>query len=449
MAVNQNNDWVNGEWLNAQAGCIGCVCIEPKLAGRLLAETTAADFSETALKVYLAISALFSDGISPDAVKIGEKLGGDCNDYILQCMDIVPSVQGFPEYLRIVQEKGRMARVQEALLRASYAPTMDAMGEEIAKANELMVSNQKSKAYSISDLISGFYDRKQTAETYIQTGIRPLDGEMYLSAGDYMIIAGRPSRGKTVIALQMALAQAREYRVGFYSLETSKEKITDRILCHYAKVSMDSIKKAQLDEDEWAKVGTAATALSQYYHLEVVEAAGMSVEDIIHEALARRHEIIYIDYLQIIRGDSRKTRYDQVTDISIRLHTMAQKHKIMVVALSQLSRNSATAASEEPDMADLRESGQIEQDADAILMIYCKYKNNTDGARVLKIAKNKEGQLSQLNLSWDGKYQTLTPLSKRTPPPIPKTSRPIKPLPDDTPVPPEWEQTEMEEQKNA
>ena len=94
-------------------------------------------------------------------------------------------------------------------------------------------------------------------------------------------------------------------------------------------------------------------------------------------------------------------------------------------------------------MADLRESGQIEQDADAILMIYCKHKNNTDGPRVLKIAKNKEGRLSQLNLSWDGEHQTLTPLSNRTPPPVPKTTRPITPLPDDTPIPEEWEQTKI------
>lgn len=441
MAVNKNNDWVNGEWMNAQAGCIGCVCIEPKLAGRLLAETSAEDFSDVALAVYQAISSLFAEGISPDAVKVGEKLSGACNDYILQCMDIVPSVHDFPEYLRIVQEKGRMARVQASLLRAAHAPTMEAMGEELSKANELMVSKKGTKSHTLMDLVSDFYERKKKAETYIQTGLRPLDSEMFLSTGDYVIIAGRPSRGKTVVALQMALAQSRSYRVGFYSLETSKEKITDRLLCHYAKIDMDKIKHANLSDEEWERLGKAASAITQYYKLEVVEAAGMTADDILHEALSRGHEIIYIDYLQIIRGSSKLSRYDLVTDISVRLHTMAQKHKIMVVALSQLSRESTKAKTEEPDMADLRESGQLEQDADAILMIYCKHKNNTDGPRVLKIAKNKEGRLSQLNLSWDGAHQTLTPLSNRIPPAVPKTARPISPLPDDTPIPEEWEQT--------
>ena len=442
MSVDQTNDLVRGEWLSAQAGCIGCVCIEPKLAGRLLAETTAGDFSDSAKIVYQAISALFSEGIDPDAVQIGERLHGAHNEYLLQCMEIVPSVHGFENYLKIVCEKGRMSRVQAALLKASYAPTLEAMTEALDAANELMVASRTTKAYTLSELVLDFYERKRTAETYIQTGIRPLDSELYLSSGDYVIIAGRPSRGKTVLALQMALAQSRQYRVGFYSLETSKEKVTDRLLCHYAKVDMDSVKKANLSDRDWEKMAEAAAALPLHYKLDVVEAAGMSVDDIIHEALAKRHEIVYIDYLQIIRGDGRKSRYEQVTEISARLHTLAQKHKIMIVALSQLSRNSATAASEEPDMADLRESGQIEQDADAILMIYCQKKNNTDGPRVVKIAKNKEGQLGQLSMSWDGAHQTLTPLSRRTPPPLPKTMRP---LPDNSPIPAECEQTTMEQ----
>ena len=232
----------------------------------------------------------------------------------------------------------------------------------------------------------------------------------------------------------MALAQSRQYRVGFYSLETSKGKVMDRLLCHYAKVPMSEIKGGALSQDAWSRIGEAASSMSQYYKLDVIEAAGMSVDDIFHEAIARRHEIIYIDYLQIIRGDG-KTRYDQVTNISVRLHQLAQKNRIMVVALSQLSRDSAGKANEEPDMSDLRESGQIEQDADAILMIYCQKKGATEGPRTVKIAKNKEGELAYLDMSWDGALQTLTPMSRRTPPAIPKTMRP---LPDKTPTP--WDE---------
>ena len=215
--MSDNKDWTEHEWLSAQAGCIGCVCIDPKLAGRLLSETMAEDFEGPGQMCYRAIAELFNDGKTPDVVQIGEKLGGACNDYLIQCMEIVPSAFGFDGYVEIVREKARMSRVQKTLLKAAYAPTMDALEEELSAANELMVSGKKTKAYSLSELLVDFYDRKQNAERYIQTGIRPLDAAMFLSAGDYLILAGRPSRGKTAMSLQMALAQSRQYRVGFYS----------------------------------------------------------------------------------------------------------------------------------------------------------------------------------------------------------------------------------------
>lgn len=437
--MSETNNWIEHEWLNAQAGCIGCVCVDPKLAGRLLAETTDDDFDGTGKLCYQAISALFNDGKSPDAVNIGEKLSGAYNDYLVKCIEIVPSAYSLDGYIEIVREKARMHRVQMILLQASYAPTMEALEADLSKANELMVAEKQTKAYTMNELVMDFYDRKRTAERYIQTGIRPLDAAMYLSSGDYVILAGRPSRGKTAMAIQMALAQSRQYRVGFYSLETSKGKVMDRIMCHYGKIPMSSIKAVNLDDEQWRQVAEAADAIVKHFKLEVIEAAGMSVDDIFHEAISRKHEIIYIDYLQIIRGDG-KTRYDQVTNISVRLHQLAQKHHIMVVALSQLSRDAAAKANEEPDMSDLRESGQIEQDADAILMIYCQKKGATEGPRTIKIAKNKEGELAYLDMAWDGALQTLTPMSRRTPPAIPKTMRPLA---DSTPIPPEFEQTKI------
>ena len=437
-----NQDFISSGWFSAQAGCIGCVCIDPKLAGRLLSETSADDFSENGKLVYQAISALFNDGKTPDPIQINEKLNGACNDYLYQCIETTPSVHGFDDYVSIVKEKGRMSRVQDACLKAAYSPTMDAMSSWLSSANEMMVDAREASTYTLHDLILKFYDRKKTAETYIQTGIRPLDSVLFLSAGDYVVLAGRPSRGKTALAIQMALAQSRQYRVGFYSLETSGDKVMDRVMCHYSKISMDKIKAADLTDSDWKQIGESAQALTSHFKLEVVKAAGWTVEDIFHEAIARRHEIIYIDYLQIVGGDG-KSRYDQVTGISVRIHQLAQRHGIMVVALSQLNRESTTKATEEPDMSDLRESGQIEQDADAILMIYCQQKDVTSGPRWLKIAKNKEGETAMLALAWDGSTQTLTPMSRRVPPKVPKT---IRPLPDSTPIPPEFEQQEIMQQ---
>lgn len=438
------NDWIRSEWLNAQAGCIGCVLQSPKLAGQLLSETTAEDFDGPGKVAYQTVSKLFTEGKSPDAVQVGEATGGAYNEYLIQCMELVPSVLSLGQYIETVKKRSRMDRLQTIFQTAAMAPTLDEMSEYLAKANELLVETSHSRAYDLQSLLLGFYERKQKGETYLPTGLRPLDANMYLSKGDYVIIAGKPSRGKTVLAMQMALAQSRQYRVGFFSLETSKEKITDRLVCHYAKVDMEHIKRANLTTEEWDQAGQAATTLTQNYKLEVIEAAGMTVDDIFHIALSKRYEIIYIDYLQIISGTG-KNRTEITTNISIRLHQLSQRHKILTVALSQLSRDGSDRKSEEPDMSDLRESGQIEQDADAILMIYCQTKDDIEGPRILKTAKNKEGVTGKMALAWDGSKQTFTPMSSRVPPALPKT---LKPLPYDTPIPEQWEQTQIQEGTN-
>lgn len=435
--MSETNDWIRSEWLNAQAGCIGCVLQSPELAGQLLAETTAEDFDGPGLSAYQAISHLFTDGKSPDPVSVGELTQGAYNEYLLQCMEIVPSVYSMGEYIAAVKQRSRMSRLQILFYAAATAPTIDAMSDYMAQANELLVENDPGRVYDLGSLILSFYERKKKGETYITTGMQALDARIYLSKGDYVILAGQPSRGKTVLALQLALSQSKKYRVGFFSLETSKDKIMDRIMCHYAKVDMNHIKLADLTPEDWEQAGEASAALSEQFHLDVIEAAGMTVDDIFHIALSRRYQIIYIDYLQIVNG-SGKSRYEIVTNISVRLHQLSQRHRIMTVALSQLSRPSDNKKSEEPDMHDLRESGQIEQDADSIMMLYCKTKDDTAGPRVLKIAKNKEGNTGKLEMVWAGATQTLIPLSRRSDPQLP---RQFQDMPDDTPIPEEFEQT--------
>ena len=175
----------------------------------------------------------------------------------------------------------------------------------------------------------------------------------------------------------------------------------------------------------------------------MVEAAGYTVDQIFRTAVARRHQVIYIDYLQLAEGPG-KSPYEIVTNISKRIHQLSQIHKILVVALSQLSRSSDKG--EEPGMADLRESGQIEQDADAILMIYYQDAKKKNGPRYLKVAKNKEGELGRLSLDWNGSTQTFTPMTTREAPPAPKTR--LRDLPKETPVPAELEpeQTTIKEE---
>ena len=144
--------------------------------------------------------------------------------------------------------------------------------------------------------------------------------------------------------------------------------------------------------------------------IEFVDAAGCTLEDIRAATLMRGYKIIFVDYLQLIQSGG-YNRTEQVTAISMGLHTMAQTLGVTVVALSQLSRNPSDARNQLPDMSRLRESGQIEQDADVVLMLSLKDCNDRDGQRILQIAKNKEGTRPDMVLNFDGERQTFTKAS--------------------------------------
>jgi replicative DNA helicase len=158
--------------------------------------------------------------------------------------------------------------------------------------------------------------------------------------------------------------------------------------------------------------------------LELVEASGMSAQDIRADALARRYEIVYVDYMQLIEPETRKAnRTEQVSGISRSLQQLAHGTGRLVVALSQLSRAEHTGKNEqvEPTMSDLRESGQIEQDADAILLLYLEEPNRPEASRrVLKVAKNKEGTRGRIYLVFDGQYQRFRESALEEPAPAAK-----------------------------
>ena len=219
----------------------------------------------------------------------------------------------------------------------------------------------------------------------------------------YVVLAGRPSAGKTALALQMATHMGRRAKVGFYSLETTPSKLINRIVSNRAIIDFGHINCREMTPEEWTRLNRLQREIAES-DVELVHAPGWRVQDIMDCAIRRRHKIVFIDYLQELTGPGRD-RFAIVTNISLALHAMAQERKIMVVALSQFSRASE-ARDGEPSLTDLRESGQIEQDADAVLALY---KNEADSApaneRVLQVLKNKEGRLGKVYLDFDGSVQ--------------------------------------------
>lgn len=232
---------------------------------------------------------------------------------------------------------------------------------------------------------------------HIQTGYGQLDRFMFIDKGDFVVIGGRPSAGKTAFTLQMMLHMAQDRRVGYFSLETSAQKVFDRLISNYDWTSFTKIKKAQLGDEDWEAI-TRGYNTFHTLGFDVVPAAGWTVDKIKSYSKIQQYEIVFVDYLTLIHAEG-KDDTERTTHISEDLHTFAQQDGITVIALSQLNRDGGDKLS----MTSLRQSGQIEQDADGIVLI--QYNSETPDVRQIKIVKNKEGLIGDIHASFDGDHQ--------------------------------------------
>lgn len=249
-----------------------------------------------------------------------------------------------------------------------------------------------------------FHDELERTPQYLPWGISFLDEGLTAERSDYIVIGGYPSDGKTALALSLAYRQARDRRVGFFSLETKTSKLFNRIYSSAAQVSGSRIKRRALTEEDYRLLeGKAEEVRSRELYL--IRSSSMTVEDIASYTLARRFDVIYIDYLTLIQAPG-KTEFDQATYISKALHRLAQDNGVTVVALSQLSRPESGKV-KEPTLASLRSSGQIEQDADIVMFIYREEPGKLRSRRILSVAKNKEGETGRIPLLFNGETQTF------------------------------------------
>ena len=245
---------------------------------------------------------------------------------------------------------------------------------------------------------------------YLPWGIDALDERVHAAPGDMVVLGGYSSDGKTALALQFAFRQAKTKRVGFFTFEDDNDGLIDRIVSSQTLVPMDRIKRNQMTEEDFTIVIDMQKPLTKPT-LELFEGAGMTVADIQALSQSLHLDVIYVDYLQNVapeRGRRNQSAYERVTELSNSLQQMARRTGITLVALSQLSRpdkakNGSTPA---PTMSSLRQSGQIEQDAKIIMLLYREDTSMRNGPRILKVEKNKEGQAGfALRLRFEGETQ--------------------------------------------
>lgn len=392
------------DWLAAQCGVLGSALIEPDLVPKVMSETSDRDFSGPARAVYAAMKKLFLAGGTVDVVSVAHELGQGYRDYLKQLMDITPTATNIDHYIALCREQARLLQIRAIGQEMATVDDTGAASKLLEKASGLIVERPSLRVVSMSDALRSFMDRHTAEAKYLSWPVRELDDRLYAELGDFIVMGGYPSTGKSAWALQCAWHWAKDYRVGFFSLETSSEKLFDRQMASVANISMDDIKRNEIPQSDWDRLCSMSGAITKR-SLELIPAAGMSVTDIRAVSMIRGYKIIIVDYLQLLQAAG-GNRTEQVTAISIGLHTMAQSMGVTVVALSQLARQSKDSPKDA--RALLRESGQIDQDADIIMILSLEKKEAAAGNRILDIQKNKEGTTPYIRLAFDGKHQTFS-----------------------------------------
>lgn len=369
------------------------------------------DFCPELHDAFAAIHGYWEHNDKWNPVEVMGRYDDDCKKAMGECLDAFGAefirnvthdmMQG---WARIVKEQAALARARGLAFQIVDGSTryadLTGIYEQLGEAINL--HSERSDFIPMCDGIDNYIRKLDDKPEYISTGLRVLDNNLHLVPGNFVVIGGRPSAGKTALSLQLACEIAKSGRkVAYFSLETDPDTLYARIIANQLGVPLHTVKNKTVSINELDRLADI-----KKYPLFVRSAAGKSVGWIRTQSIRMQAKVVFIDYLQLIHQAGAKDRYSAVTEISMALHEFAQSTGTLVVALAQLNRETARAGIP-PTAADLRESGQIEQDADAIILLAQKVKTQKRPEQHYHFAleKNKEGNVGSLDITFQMETQ--------------------------------------------
>ena len=424
--------------LEAEQAVLGSILIDSRCLPDVIGILKAEDFYlQQNREIYEAVYTMFNFSQTIDPVTVLEKMKelglykDNTRDYILQLMDITPTAANAVRYANIVRDKAMLRGLAHASSDIS-----EMVYEQVGTPQEMLETAEK-KIYAlrkgergeslehIGTILHKVFDRlnelsqSDSAIPGLSTGLRDLDGKINgLNKSDLLLVAARPAMGKSAFALNIGVNVARKYKktVAIFNLEMSREQMAMRLLACESFVELQKLATGKLSEEEWTKIGMAASSLSQM-DIRIDDNPTVTVADI--NAKCRRLDdlgLVIIDYLQLMQGSGYgkggDNRVTVVGEISRSLKIMAKELNVPVICLSQLSRAVESRNDKRPILSDLRESGAIEQDADSVMFLYRDeyYTENSEDKGVAEciVAKNRHGETGTVKLQWIGQYQTFT-----------------------------------------
>lgn len=419
--------------VEAEQSIIGAILIDNEALPKALEIIGIDDFYKTShRKIFRSMVELFDRNEPIDLITLTdfmkrsdelEAVGGV--SYLSSLVNMVPTAANIKYHSKIVREKGLL----RSLLR-SATEIASKVYEDNLEAEEMVdyaeksifdISDKRVKASFITlkelikssfEMIEHLYDKKE-AITGVPSGFRDLDElTTGFQKGDLIVVGGRPSMGKTAFTLNIAQHVGLESRepVAIFSLEMAKEQLAFRMLCSEAMVNSNSIRKGFIKKEDWHKLTGAASKLTGA-PIFIDDSSAITVLELRAKARRLKMEhglsLVIVDYLQLMRGKgSFERREQEISDISRSLKALAKELSIPVIAVSQLNRSVEQRRPPTPMLADLRESGAIEQDADVILFLYRDEVYNKDtpankGEAEVIVAKQRNGPIGKVNLTFN------------------------------------------------
>lgn len=426
----QHLDKLPPQNLDAEQSVLGAILIDNNALTRTLEIIDPDDFYKLShRKIFFSMIELFDKNEPIDLITLTDQLKKD-NEleavggiaYLSLMVNMVPTAANVKYHSHIVREKALLRgllRSANEIASKVYEDNFDAEDlVDFAERSIFKISDKRIKASFVSmkevikdsfEMIEHLYDKKETV-TGVPSGFRDLDDlTTGFQKGDLIIVGGRPSMGKTAFALNVAQHVGLQMKepVAIFSLEMAREQLAIRMLCAEAMVNSNSIRKGFIKKEDWHKLTSAASNLTGA-PIFIDDSSGITVLEL--RAKARRLKIehglslIIVDYLQLMRGKgSFERREQEISDISRSLKALAKELSVPVIAVSQLNRSVEARRPPKPILADLRESGAIEQDADVILFLYRDEVYNKEAKRghsEIIISKQRNGPTGTVDLAF-------------------------------------------------
>ena len=438
----------------AEEAVLGGILLDNRAFALVLETMQGAEdfYIEAHQKIYAAMVRISEQSQPIDMITLAEKLrdGGDLeacggHSYLAALIDATPTTANIENHAKIVSSKALVRRAVYAG-REIAADGMTDPGEveefldsAEQKVFEIARARQASPYQRVKAIVHDVFQSIEAASerdgkvTGIPTGFDDLDEKTAgLQPGDLVIIAGRPSMGKTAFALNLAInaalredpdANGRKFHTLILSLEMGREQLVRRMLCSEGRVDASKVRIGNVGTDDWPRLIEAANWLSQA-PLFVDDTAALTVLEVRAKArrlAAEEHlDLVVIDYMQLMQGSSKaskESREREISEISRSLKGLAKELSVPVVALSQLNRQLESRQDKRPILADLRESGAIEQDADVIMFVYRDEVYNKDtaaaGIAEIIIGKQRNGPIGTVQLRFTHQFTRFDNLSKR------------------------------------